>query len=383
MNETRTPTQALTDAGVSIWLDDLSRDRIRSGALQRLIAERNVVGITTNPTIFATAMRSGDAYHGELERLARANTSAAEAVFELTTSDVRDACDAFRSVYDASDHVDGRVSIEVSPGVAHDTAGTVGEAMALARAVDRPNAFIKIPATQAGLGAITECIAQGISINVTLIFSLERFREVIDAYFSGLELALAAGRDLGAIHSVASFFVSRVDVEIDKRLDAIGTERAGSLKGQAGIANARLAYQAFEASQRSRRAQALFARGANTQRPLWASTGVKDPHTRDTLYVESLIAPNVVNTMPEKTLEATYDHGSIRGNTIAGTYEAARAHLDALADVGISYDDAMETLEAEGVEKFTTSWDELLELVSAALNAARSSAEPTGTGPAT
>jgi transaldolase len=383
MNETRTPTQALTDAGVSIWLDDLSRDRIRSGALQRLIAERNVVGITTNPTIFATAMRGGDAYHDELGRLARANTSAAEAVFELTTSDVRDACDAFRSAYDASDHVDGRVSIEVSPGVAHDTAGTVGEAMALARAVDRPNAFIKIPATHAGLGAITECIAQGISINVTLIFSLERFREVIDAYLSGLELALAAGRDLSAIHSVASFFVSRVDVEIDKRLDAIGTERAASLKGRAGIANARLAYQAFEAAQRSPRARALFARGANTQRPLWASTGVKDPATRDTLYVESLIAPNVVNTMPEKTLEATYDHGSIRGNTIAGTYTAARAHLDAVADVGLSYDDVMETLEAEGVEKFSTSWDELLELVRVALHAARSSAEPTGTSPAT
>jgi transaldolase len=375
MNETRTPTQALTDAGVSIWLDDLSRDRIRSGALQRLIAERNVVGITTNPTIFATAMRSGDAYHAELERLARANTSAADTVFELTTADVRDACDVFRSVFEATHHVDGRVSIEVSPGVAHDTAETVAEAVALAGAVDRPNAFIKIPATRAGLGAITECIAQGISINVTLIFSLDRFREVIDAYFTGLERAAAAGRDLAGIHSVASFFVSRVDVEIDKRLDGVGTERAASLKGRAGIANAQLAYQAFEAAQRSPRARALFAKGANMQRPLWASTGVKDPATRDTIYVESLVAPSVVNTMPEKTLEATYDHGSISGNTIVGTYEVARAHLDALADFGVSYDDAMETLEAEGIERFTASWGELLALVGAALPAAPSAVE--------
>ncbi len=375
MNDTRTPTEALTDSGVSIWLDDLSRDRIRSGALQRLIAERNVVGITTNPTIFATAMRSGNAYHSELQRLAGSNSSAADAIFELTTTDVRDACDVFRPVFDATDHLDGRVSIEVSPGVAHDTAETVAEALALAKAVDRPNAFIKIPATGAGLGAITECIAQGISINVTLIFSLDRYQEVIDAYFDGLELALAAGRDLAAIHSVASFFVSRVDVEIDKRLDRVGTERAASLKGQTGIANAQLAYQAFEAAQRSTRAQALFAKGANTQRPLWASTGVKDPAMRDTLYVESLVAPNVVNTMPEKTLEATYDHGSISGNSIAGTYEAARAHLDALADVGVSYDDAMERLESEGIEKFTASWGELLELVSAALPAAPSAVE--------
>ncbi|MBT2519152.1 transaldolase [Streptomyces sp. ISL-90] len=366
----RTPTQALTDAGVSIWLDDLSRDRIRSGALQRLIAERNVVGITTNPTIFATAMRSGDAYRDELGRLARANASATEAVFALTTSDVRDACDIFRPVYDATGHVDGRVSIEVSPGVAHDAAGSVDEAKALASAIDRPNAFIKIPATRASLGAITDCIAEGISINVTLIFSLERFREVVDAYFTGLERALAAGRDLSAIHSVASFFVSRVDVEIDKRLDAVGTERAASLKGQAGIANARLAYQAFEEAQLTERARTLSANGANTQRPLWASTGVKDPHTRDTLYVESLIAPNVVNTMPEKTLEATFEHGSIRPNTIAGTSQAARAHLDALAEVGVSYDEAMETLEAEGVEKFDASWDELVESVTVALQAA-------------
>jgi transaldolase len=367
VTEVSTPTQALTDAGVSIWLDDLSRDRIQSGVLQRLIAERNVVGITTNPTIFATAVRDGSAYHDELERLARAHSSAADAVFELTTSDVRDACDVFQSVYEASDHVDGRVSIEVSPAVAHDMAGTVSEALALSTAVGRPNAFIKIPATESGLGAITECIAQGISINVTLIFSLERFREVIDAYFSGLELALAAGRDLSAIHSVASFFVSRVDVEIDKRLDAVGGERAASLKGRAGIANARLAYQAFEAAQLSQRGQALRASGANVQRPLWASTGVKDPTIRDTFYVENLVAANVVNTMPEKTLEATFDHGAIRGDTIAGTYDAAREHLDDLADVGVSYDGAMATLEAEGVEKFRASWDELLGLVSAAL----------------
>jgi len=367
MVQARTPTQMLTDAGVSIWLDDLSRARIHSGDLQRLIAERNVVGITTNPTIFATALRSGDAYEGELDRLAREGVSPTEAVVELTTSDVRDACDVFRPIFDATHGVDGRVSIEVSPGVAHDTADSVEEAKALAAAVDRPNVFVKIPATRAGLGAITACIAEGISINVTLIFSLERFREVIDAYFSGLESALAAGLELGGIRSVASFFVSRVDVEIDRRLDAIGTERALALKGQAGIANARLAYQVFEEAQRSPRARALFDRGANAQRPLWASTGVKDPGMRDTVYVERLIAPNVVNTMPEKTLDATYDHGSIRENTIAGTYDAARAHLDAVAEVGVSYDEAMETLESEGVEKFDASWDDLVESVGVAL----------------
>jgi transaldolase len=367
MVQARTPTQLLTDAGVSIWLDDLSRSRIHSGDLHRLIADRNVVGITTNPTIFATALRSGDAYEGELDRLARTGVSPTEAVVELTTSDVRDACDILRPIFDATRGVDGRVSIEVSPGVAHDSADSVAEANALATAVDRPNVFIKILATQAGLGAITACIAEGISINVTLIFSLGRFRQVIDAYFSGLELALADGRDLSGIRSVASFFVSRVDVEIDKRLDAIGTERAAVLKGQAGIANARLAYQVFEEAQHSPRAQALLESGANTQRPLWASTGVKDPQMLDTVYVESLVAPNVVNTMPEKTLDAVYDHGSIRENTIAGTYGAARAHLDALADIGVSYDEAMETLETEGIEKFDASWNDLLESVTGAL----------------
>lgn len=368
MVQARTPTQLLTDAGVSIWLDDLSRARIHSGDLHQLIAERDVVGITTNPTIFATALRSGDAYEGDLDRLARKGVSPTEAVIELTTSDVRDACDIFRPIFDATHGVDGRVSIEVSPGVAHDTADSVEEAKALAAAVDRPNVFIKIPATDAGLDAITACIAEGISINITLIFSLDRYRQVIDAYFTGLERALAAGRDVSGIRSVASFFVSRVDVEIDRRLDAIGTERAASLKAQAGIANARLAYEVFEEAQRSPRALALFDRGANTQRPLWASTGVKDPDLRDTVYVESLVAPNVVNTMPEKTLDATYDHGSIRENTIAGTYDAARAHLDALAEVGVSYDEAMATLEAEGIEKFDASWDDLVESVTIALS---------------
>jgi transaldolase len=368
MVQARTPTQLLTDAGVSIWLDDLSRARIHSGDLHQLIAERNVVGITTNPTIFATALRSGDAYEGDLDRLARQGVSPTEAVIELTTSDVRDACDIFRPIFDATHGVDGRVSIEVSPGVAHDTADSVEEAKALAAAVDRPNVFIKIPATDAGLDAITACIAEGISINITLIFSLDRYRQVIDAYFTGLDRALAAGRDVSDIRSVASFFVSRVDVEIDRRLDAIGTERAASLKAKAGIANARLAYEVFEEAQRSPRAQALFDRGATTQRPLWASTGVKYPDLRDTVYVESLVAPNVVNTMPEKTLDATYDHGSIRENTIAGTYDAARAHLDALADVGVSYDEAMATLEAEGIEKFDASWDDLVESVKIALS---------------
>ncbi|MBT2499943.1 transaldolase [Agromyces sp. ISL-38] len=365
-----TPTAALSEAGVSIWLDDLSRQRIVSGGLERLIAERDVVGVTTNPTIFAGALANGAAYAEQLHALSIAGADVDTAVFEITTDDVRDAADHFRPVYDRTGGYDGRVSIEVAPGLAHDTAATIEQAKELWAKVDRPNVMIKIPATIAGLDAITETIAAGISVNVTLIFSLDRYREVIDAYLTGLERARAAGIDLGTIHSVASFFVSRVDTEIDKRLVAIGTDEALGLKSKAGVANAQLAYELFEQVFADERATALLAGGANRQRPLWASTGVKDPSLSDTLYVTELVAPGVVNTMPEKTLEATFDHGEIVGDTVTGAYAEAGAVLDALARVGVDYDDVTALLEREGVEKFIVSWNELLDTVRGALEAA-------------
>lgn len=364
------PLAKLSEAGVSIWLDDLSRQRIASGGLQKLIDEKNVVGVTTNPTIFAMALSQGEAYAEQVESLAAAGTSVHDAVFEITTDDVAAASDLFRPIYDRSKGFDGRVSIEVEPGLAHDAAGTIAQAKQLWAKVDRPNAMIKIPATVEGLTAITETIAAGISVNVTLIFSLQRHREVIDAYLTGLEKAKAAGIDLSTIHSVASFFVSRVDTEINNRLDAIGTDEAAQLKSKAGVANAQLAYEVYEQEFATERARALLTAGANKQRPLWASTGVKDPSLPDTLYVTNLVAPEVVNTMPEKTMEATFDHGVIDGDTVTGSYDAARGVLDALAGLGISYDDVTQVLEAEGVAKFIVSWGELLETVTAALEGA-------------
>jgi transaldolase len=368
---TASPTAALSAAGVSIWLDDLSRERIATGGLQKLIAERNVVGVTTNPTIFATALSKGEAYDAQVKELAAAGASVEDAIFEITTDDVADASDIFHAVYEASDGVDGRVSIEVEPGLAHDAHATVEQAKKLAAKVNKPNVLIKIPATVEGLEAITETIAAGISVNVTLIFSLERYRQVIDAYLTGLEKAKAAGIDLSGIQSVASFFVSRVDTEVDKRLTAIGTDEAHALKSKAGIANARLAYELYEQEFATDRAKALVAAGANEQRPLWASTGVKDPSLPDTLYVTELVAPNTVNTMPEKTLEATFDHGEIAGDTVTGNYADAKGVLDALAGLGVDYDDVTATLEREGVDKFNVSWGELVETVSNALEAAK------------
>ncbi|MFE5672946.1 transaldolase [Agromyces sp. NPDC056523] len=368
---TNTPTAALSQAGVSIWLDDLSRERITTGELERLIAERDVVGVTTNPTIFATAFADGESYREALHDLAADGADVERAVFEITTHDVREAADHLRQVYDRTNGVDGRVSIEVEPGVAHDTDGTIAEAHALWEKVDRPNAMIKIPATVEGLDAITAATAAGISVNVTLIFSLDRYLGVMEAYLTGLEQAKAAGIDLSTIHSVASFFVSPVDTEIDSRLASIGTDEALALKGKAGIANARLAYQLYDTVFGGERATALLDAGANRQRPLWASTGVKDPSLPDTLYVTELVAPGVVNTMPEKTLEATFDHGEIRGDTVTGSYDEARAVLEALARVGVDYDDVTAVLEREGVEKFTVSWNQLLDTVRAALDAAR------------
>lgn len=366
-----TPTAQLSAAGVSIWLDDLSRERINSGGLQKLIAEKNVVGVTTNPTIFATALSNGEAYDAQVRELAAAGTSVTDAVFEITTDDVATASDIFNEVFEQTEGTDGRVSIEVEPGLAHDAAGTIAEAKKLAAKVNKPNVLIKIPATVEGLEAITETIGAGISVNVTLIFSLERYRGVIEAYLAGLEKAQAAGIDLSGIQSVASFFVSRVDTEIDKRLTAIGTDEALALKSKAGVANARLAYQVYEEAFATDRAKALVAAGANEQRPLWASTGVKDPSLPDTLYVTELVAPNTVNTMPEKTLDATFDHGVITGDTVTGNYADAQAVLDKLAALGVDYDDVTAVLEKEGVEKFVVSWNELLDTVTAALEAAK------------
>ncbi|MFD7401215.1 transaldolase [Streptomyces sp. NPDC059866] len=350
----------LSDEGVAIWLDDLSRKRITSGNLAELIDQQHVVGVTTNPTIFQKAISSGDGYEQQLEDLAARKVTVDEAVRMITTADVRDAADILHPVFEATGGKDGRVSIEVDPRLAHNTKATIAEARQLAWLVDRPNTLIKIPATKAGLPAITETIGNGISVNVTLIFSLERYREVMDAYLSGLEKAKEKGLELSLIHSVASFFVSRVDTEIDKRIDALGTPEAKALRGKAAVANARLAYQAYEEVFGSDRWSALESAGANKQRPLWASTGVKDKAYKDTMYVDDLVAPNTVNTMPEATLLATEEHGEITGNTVAGTYEQARADLDAVERLGIKYDDVVQLLEDEGVEKFEASWNDLL-----------------------
>lgn len=364
-------TQALSDAGVSIWLDDLSRSRLTSGSLKDLIGGRNVVGVTTNPSIFAAALSKGDAdYAEQVAELAAAGADVEEAVFQITTRDVTTACDLFAPVATASNGIDGRVSIEVDPRLAHDAEATVAEAKKLFAKVDRDNVLIKIPATVEGLEAITATLAEGISVNVTLIFSLERYRAVINAFMTGLEQAKENGHDLAKLHSVASFFVSRVDTEIDKRLDALGTTEATALKGKAGLANARLAYQVFEEDFSSERWNVLAAAGARPQRPLWASTGVKDPNLPDTLYVTGLVAPQVVNTMPEKTLDATADHAEVTGDTVTGTYDEANQVLDDLAAQGIDYNDVVALLETEGVDKFDTAWKELLVDVRGALESA-------------
>ncbi|MFE2986562.1 transaldolase [Streptomyces sp. NPDC059262] len=359
-DSTVTPLKSLAGEGVSIWLDDLSRKRIESGNLADLIENSHVVGVTTNPSIFQAAIGSGEGYEEQLADLATRGVTVDEAVRMMTTADVRAAADILRPVYDATQGRDGRVSIEVDPRLAHRTEATVAEAKQLSWLVDRPNVMIKIPATKAGLPAITEVIGLGISVNVTLIFSLERYRAVMDAYLAGLEKAQAAGIDLAGIHSVASFFVSRVDAEIDKRLDQVGTDEAKSLKGRAALANARLAYEAYEEVFASERATKLETAGANKQRPLWASTGVKDPAYKDTLYVDELVAPGTVNTMPEGTLQATADHGEITGDTVTGGYEQARADLKAVDALGISYDEVVQQLEDEGVAKFDVAWNDLL-----------------------
>ena len=353
------PLAALRAAGVSIWLDDLSRERLSSGSLADLVAHDHVVGVTTNPTIFAKAISDGDAYDAQLADLSARGVCVGEALRALTTFDVRWACDVLRPVYDASDGVDGRVSIEVDPRLAHDTQATIAEARALWWAVDRPNMFVKIPAARQGLPAIAACLAEGISINVTLIFSLTRYDEVIDAFLDGMERAQQAGLSLERIGSVASFFVSRVDSEVDGRLDKLGNVGAAELRGKAAIANARLAYQHYERVFSSARWGALRAAGACPQRPLWASTSTKDPAYPDTRYVVDLVAPGVVNTMPEATLRAVADHGTVPADSIRAHYGDAQHTFDRLRELGIDYDDVVQTLEDDAVHKFDSSWDHL------------------------
>jgi transaldolase len=354
----------LSTHGVSVWLDDLSRELLAGGELARLVADRHVVGVTSNPTIFASAMAKGDRYVDQVGALASRGADVEESVLEMTTDDVRAAADLFRPVYDATDGLDGRVSIEVDPRLAHDTDATIAAARRLWAIVDRPNVMIKIPATEPGLPAITTAIGEGISVNVTLIFGLRRYRAVMNAYLTGLEQARAAGLDLARIASVASFFVSRVDTEVDRRLSEIGTPAATALRGRAAVANARLAYQAFEETFATSRWQLLADAGARRQRPLWASTGVKDPSYPDTMYVTELVAPDTVNTMPAKTLDAIADHGEITGDTVRGRYGEASDVLDGLQALGIDYDELVDLLEREGVDKFEKSWAELLATVS-------------------
>jgi transaldolase len=365
--------KALADAGVSIWLDDLSRERIETGNLADLVKEKSVVGVTTNPTIFASAIAHGERYDDQVRRLVAEGKDVDRVVFELTTEDVRNACDIMAPVHDEHP-ADGRVSIEVEPDLANDTEGTIASARALWSAVERPNVLIKIPATKEGLPAITAAVAEGISVNVTLIFGIERYREVMDAYLTGLEQARDAGLDLDRIHSVASFFVSRVDTEVDKRLEEIGTDEAKALEGEAAVANARLAYAAFEEVVGSDRWRVLAEAGANPQRPLWASTGVKNEAYSDTLYVTELVVDGTVNTMPEKTMDAFADHGELRGDTVSGTAPQAQEVFDRLAAVGIDFEDVLLALEHEGVDKFKKSWTELVETVSGQMEKAGQSA---------
>ncbi len=367
--------QALSDAGVSIWLDDLSRERIETGNLTDLVKDRHVVGVTTNPTIFATALKDGERYDDQVRKLASEGADVSKATFELTTEDVRNACDIMLPVHQAQPK-DGRVSIEVDPFLAHDTDGTVKSAHDLWAAVDRPNVLIKIPATDAGIPAIRAATGEGINVNVTLIFGIDRYRQVMDAYLSGLADAEAGGKDLSTIHSVASFFVSRVDTEVDKRLDKIGTAAADALRGEAAVANARLAYAAYLEVFGSDRFARLKEAGANPQRPLWASTGVKDERYPDTKYVTDLVVADTVNTMPEKTLEAFADHGELQDgrviDQVTGKAADAQRVFDQLRDVGIDFDDVLEVLEREGVEKFEKSWQELVDTIEGQLEKARS-----------
>lgn len=372
--------KALSAIGVSIWLDDLSRERLDTGNLARLVAEQGVTGVTTNPTIFAAAVAKGSWYDAQLAEFTGGDTDVEQAVLELTTTDVRRACDLLYETFVSSGGVDGRVSIEVSPRLAFDTEATVRSAEQLWTTVDRPNLLIKVPATDAGLPAITEILGRGKSVNVTLIFGLDRYRGVMEAYLDGLELAAQRGHDLASIHSVASFFVSRVDTEVDKRLERLGAP--DNLKGCAAVANARLAYASYREMFSGERFAQLSHYGARVQRPLWASTGVKDAGYSDTMYVTDLAVADTVNTMPEKTLRAVADHGVLKGDQMTGRSGEALQVLTALADAGIHYDDVIATLEREGIERFIASWDELVDMVRAGIRRAQFVHAPSSTSPA-
>jgi len=355
--------QDIATAGTSIWLDDLSRAKITSTdphALPARIKNSGVVGVTTNPSIFSAAISGAAEYAADIAVMKASTVD--EVVKKLTTDDVRQACDLFTSIYNSSKGVDGRVSIEVDPRLAHDTEGTISAGKELWAIIDRPNLMIKVPATLEGLPAITALIAAGISVNVTLIFSVKRYGQVIEAYMKGVEQC----EDPSKVHSVASFFISRIDSSIDGLLKKNGSPEATALLGKAAIANAHLAYQLFEEKFASDRWSALAAKGAHKQRPLWASTGVKDPAYPDTRYVIELIAPDTVNTMPQSTLDAVIDHGVVRGNTISANYGAAVEVLKALSAMGISLDEVTTELEIDGVKKFAQAWEELLANVKAA-----------------
>jgi transaldolase len=354
----------LSKRGQSVWIDSLSRTMLEGGELARLMKEDAVVGVTTNPTIFQKALASGEAYDEQLKELLEEETDPKEIFLQLSARDVEAALDLFTKVHEQNPQ-DGFVSWEVDPTLAYDREGTFEEAMRLHKWLDRPNLYVKIPATKPGLGAIEDSIAHGKSINVTLIFSLQRYREVVEAYLRGLERLVASGGKPADVHSVASFFVSRVDTEADKRLDAIGSKEALALRGKLGIANARLAYEHYQEAFSGPRWEYLAGKGAWPQRCLWASTSTKNPEYRDVMYVEELIGPDTVNTMPAETVEAFQDHGEVRGDTVAEKVAEAHKLLAELEKVGVDYDDVTETLELEGVQKFADSFAELLDGVSA------------------
>jgi transaldolase len=350
----------LSARGQSVWIDSLSRHMLESGDLKRLMKDDAVVGVTTNPTIFQKAISQGDDYDAQIKELLEEETDPKEIFLHLSARDVEAALDLFSAVHEKNSQ-DGYVSWEVDPTLAYDREGTFDEAMRLFEWIPKSNLYVKIPATKPGLGAIEECVAHEKNINVTLIFSLQRYAEVAEAYLRGLERLVARGGDPAKVHSVASFFVSRVDSEADKRLDAVGSKEALALRGKLAIANAKLAYEHYQEAFSGERWEFLAAKGANPQRCLWASTSTKNPEYRDVMYVEELIGPFTVNTMPEETIRAFQDHGEVRGDTVLEGVAAAHKLIDQLAAVGVDYDDISETLELEGVQKFADSFEELLE----------------------
>jgi len=353
----RSRLEKLAARGQSVWIDNLSRDLVHGGGLQRLIDDDAVTGVTSNPTIFQKAIAQGAAYDDQLRTLLQRVRDPREIFFALAADDVRDACDVLRPVWERTAGIDGYVSIEVDPGLADDATGTFDQAAELHAAIDRPNLYVKIPATAAGLPAIEESIAEGRSINVTLIFALRRYEAVAEAYLRGLERLVAAGGDPSQVSSVASFFVSRLDTETDRRLEELGNTR---LQGRLAVANARLAYRHFREAFNGPRWELLADKGARVQRPLWASTSTKNPAYRDVVYVEELIGPDTVDTMPPETVEAFQDHGEVRGDTVLDGVDEAERLLEELREAGIDYDDVVDTLEDEGVKRFADSFDELI-----------------------